>query len=149
MELKTTSEQEKLTVDTTSENPSNDNHEDNSKSTPTDDMNDSNPVQEYLEKLSTENNYQYPTSSDPKNKKFNPENYVQLMSIGNGNFSEVFMVEHVETKVLYSLKMFTKRRIESLNKQEDVLMEKHVMEKIEEHDNIIKYYGSNKDEVNK
>ena len=86
-------------------------------------------------------------SQDPKIKRFNTDNYITLMSIGQGNFSEVFMVEHIETKVLYSLKMFTKKRVEMLKKQEDVLMEKHVMEKIDEQENIIKYYGSNKDEV--
>jgi len=87
------------------------------------------------------------TQKSTKNKKFNPSDYITLLSIGNGNFSEVFMVEHIETKILYSLKMFTKKRVEMVKKQEDVLMEKHVMEKIDEHENVIKYYGSNKDEV--
>jgi serine/threonine protein kinase len=77
----------------------------------------------------------------------NPEDYLSLMQIGQGNFSELYMVEHKDTKILYTLKMFTKMRVESLKKQEDVLMEKHVMGKISEHKNIIKFYGSNKDEM--
>jgi serine/threonine protein kinase len=82
---------------------------------------------------------------DNLNKKFNLEDYVIMMQIGQGNFSELFLVEHKITKILYTEKMFTKMRVEQLKKQEDILMEKHVMEKISEHINIIKYYGSHKD----
>ncbi len=57
------------------------------------------------------------------------------------------MLEHDKTKMLYSIKMFSKQKVEMLKKQEDVLMEKHVMEKIEDYENVIRYYGSNKDEV--
>jgi len=38
-------------------------------------------------------------------------------------------------------------RVEQLKKQEDVLMEKHVMKKLPIHRNIIKFYGSNKDSI--
>ena len=80
-------------------------------------------------------------------KTFNPNDYITLMQIGQGNFSEVFLVEHKTTKILYTLKMFTKLRVEQVKRQEDVLMEKHVMNKVPEHENIIKYYGSFKDEM--
>jgi serine/threonine protein kinase len=82
-----------------------------------------------------------------KDTKFNPDDYVVMLQIGVGNFSELHLVEHKETKYLYAMKMFTKMRVEQLRKQEDVLMEKHVMEKMTPHENIIKYYGSNKDDV--
>ena len=86
-------------------------------------------------------------SNNKSTEALNPEDYVSLMLIGQGNFSELYLVEHKETKFLYTLKMFTKMRVENLKKQEDVLMEKHVMNKITEHKNIIKFYGSNKDEM--
>ncbi len=82
-----------------------------------------------------------------KVKVINPDEYVTMMQIGQGNFSELYLVEHKDTKVLYAMKMFTKQRIEQLKKQEDVLMEKHVMNKISQHENIIDFHGCNKDEV--
>jgi serine/threonine protein kinase len=82
-----------------------------------------------------------------ESKNINPDDYVTLMLIGQGNFSELYLVEHKTTKILYTMKMFTKMRVEQLRRQEDVLMEKHVMNKVPEHDNIIKYHGSYKDEM--
>ena len=79
-------------------------------------------------------------------KNFNPEDYILMLSIGTGNFSEVHMVEHKETKILYALKSFEKRRVESLHKERDVLMEKYALEKIAPHPYIIGYYGSAKDD---
>lgn len=81
-----------------------------------------------------------------KNKNFNPENYIPMLLIGTGNFSQVTMVEHKETKILYALKSFSKRRVESLHKERDVLMEKYCMEKITPSPYIIGYYGSSKDD---
>lgn len=85
-------------------------------------------------------------SKKKKGTNFNLDDYMTMMLIGSGNFSEIYMVEHKVTKILYSMKSFQKMRIEQLHKQEDVLMEKHVMEKIKPHKNIIGYYGSAKDD---
>jgi serine/threonine protein kinase len=79
-------------------------------------------------------------------KNFNPDDYIELMMIGHGNFSELYLVENKHTKILYAMKTFNKTRVEQLKKQEDVLMEKHVMEKISSHENVIGYYGSAKDD---
>lgn len=98
-----------------------------------------------IKESKTENESLQKTKSNKKT--FDPDDYVLMMQIGQGNFSELFLVEHKITKILYCQKMFTKMRVEQLKKQEDVLMEKHVMEKISEHKNIIKYYGSYKDEM--
>ena len=81
-----------------------------------------------------------------KGKNFNPSDYVLMLSIGTGNFSEVHLVEHKTTKILYALKSFEKRRVQSLHKERDVLMEKYALEKITPHKNIIGYYGSAKDD---
>jgi len=134
------------TLTTTNENKENDTKpEENKSSEISNNINSSNSLNT---NASNDNKSKEEQLIFSKNKKFKPEDFVTLLSIGYGNFSEVFMVEHIDTKILYSLKMFNKKRVESLKKQEDVLMEKHVMEKIEEHENIIKYYGSDKDEVN-
>ena len=45
-----------------------------------------------------------------------------MLSIGTGNFSQVQMVEHKEIKILYALKSFERRRVESLHKERDILM---------------------------
>ena len=81
-----------------------------------------------------------------KGKNFNPEDYILMLSIGTGNFSNVHLVEHKETKILYALKSFEKRRVESLHKERDVLMEKYALEKITPNEYIIGYYGSAKDD---
>ena len=92
----------------------------------------------------TQQQQQHPPRKTGKN--FNLDDYITMLLIGSGNFSEIYMVEHKVTKILYAMKSFSKIRVEQLHKQEDVLMEKHVMEKIPSHPNIIGYYGSSKDD---
>ena len=85
-------------------------------------------------------------NKNTRGKNFNLEEYITMLSIGTGNFSEVQMVEHKDTKILYALKSFEKRRVESLHKERDVLMEKYALEKITPHPYIIGYFGSAKDD---
>ena len=85
-------------------------------------------------------------SNEKRGKNFNLEDYILMLSIGTGNFSEVHLVENKTTKILYAMKSFEKRRVESLHKERDVLMEKYALEKISPHKNIIGYYGSSKDD---
>ena len=87
-----------------------------------------------------------PKKEVKKGKNFNPEDYIIMLSIGTGNFSEVHLVENKNTKILYALKSFEKRRVESLHKERDVLMEKYALEKISPNKNIIGYFGSSKDD---
>ena len=91
-----------------------------------------------------ENKY---SDTDKKSNLFIPDDYIIMMRIGQGNFSEVFLVENIKTKYLFAMKQFSKRRVEQLRKQEDVLMEKHVMNKITPHKNLIGYGGSFRDTV--
>ena len=95
-----------------------------------------------------ENTKKEESNSDNKNtgKNFNLDDYIVMLSIGTGNFSEVHLVEHKKTKILYAMKSFLKRKVESLHKERDVLMEKYALEKISPHKNIIGYYGSTKDD---
>ena len=101
------------------------------------------------EKEKEEENIKKEETNPPKTakgKNFNIDDYILMLSIGTGNFSEVHLVEHKTTKILYALKSFEKRRVESLHKERDVLMEKYALEKISPHKNIIGYYGSTKDD---
>ena len=113
-------------------------------------INDKNKKEENEEKNdakeSEEKKEEESEKKNPRNKNFNPEDYILMLSIGTGNFSEVHMVEHKVTKILYALKSFQKRRVESLHKERDVLMEKYAMEKIDPNPYIIGYYGSAKDD---
>ena len=86
------------------------------------------------------------SSKVKKGKNFNTDDFIVMLSIGTGNFSEVHLVENKTTKILYAMKSFEKRRVESLHKERDVLMEKYALEKISPHKNIIGYYGSSKDD---
>lgn len=103
---------------------------------------------------SSENEEEIPIKTKTQEEKksndnsFDPSEFVTLMKIGEGNFSEIFLVENKETKVLYALKQFVKRRVEQLKKQEEVLMEKYVMNKVSSHKYLIGFGGSYKDEVN-
>ncbi len=81
-------------------------------------------------------------------KRFVPEDYVSLMEIGRGNYSSIFLVEEKKSKLLCAMKIYMKMRVENLRKKGEVLMEKHVLEKISPHKYIINFIGSNKDEVN-
>ena len=48
---------------------------------------------------------------EKKGKNFKPEDYILMLSIGTGNFSEVHLVEHKTTKILYALKTFAESNL--------------------------------------
>lgn len=97
--------------------------------------------------VSNVSNKEEEKKAENKSLTFNPDEYVIMMTIGRGNFSEVFLVENINTKILYAMKQFLKQRIDQLKKQEEVLMEKHVMNKITPHEYIIGNCGSYRDSV--
>ena len=79
--------------------------------------------------------------------RFNPQEYSVMKQIGWGNFSDIYLVEHKKEKKLMVMKVFEANKVERLRKQRDVLMEKHVMLKVKEHEYLIKYYSSFKDDM--
>lgn len=129
---KSIDEETKLEIDNSNNTNNNNNIQDNNK------------IEENTQKSEPIKNE---NAENKKENCINPENYVQLMRIGEGNFSEVFLVENKDTKLLYALKQFVKRRVEQLKKQEEVLMEKYVMNKVSPHKYLIGYGGSYKDDV--
>ena len=109
-------------------------------------MNDSKEKEQSQKKENHKDEDKNGENTKKRGKNFNPADYILMLSIGTGNFSQVQMVEHKETKILYALKSFERRQVESLHKERDVLMEKYALEKITPHPYIINYYGSAKDD---
>lgn len=97
-------------------------------------------------KNNKENNTNLNENEKNDNSKIDPDEYLTLHQIGWGNFSDVFLVEHKQSKKPYCLKVFEKNKIERMRKEGDVLIEKHVMKKLPLHNNIIKFIGSKADE---
>ena len=81
-----------------------------------------------------------------KGKTFNLNDYIFEEKIYFGNFSEISIVENKKTKEKYVIKSFQKTKIHQLNKELEILNEKNSLEKVSNNENIIKYYGTTKDE---
>ena len=81
-----------------------------------------------------------------KGKTFNLNDYIFEEKIYFGNFSEISIVENKNTKEKYVIKSFQKTKIHQLNKELEILNEKNSLEKVSNNENIIKYYGTTKDE---
>ena len=81
-----------------------------------------------------------------KGKTFNLHDYSIEQRIYFGNFSEISIVTNKKTKEKYALKSFQKEKIHQLNKEMEILNEKNNVEKIQNHSNIVKYYGTTKDD---
>ena len=79
--------------------------------------------------------------------KFNPVEFNILKQIGWGNFSDIYLVESKKEKFLTVMKVFEINKVQRMKKERDVLMEKHVMNKIPVHENLIRYYTSTKDDM--
>ncbi len=81
-----------------------------------------------------------------KGKTFNLHDYSIEQRIYFGNFSEISIVKNKKTNEKYALKSFQKEKIHQLNKEMEILNEKNNIEKIQNHSNIVKYYGTTKDD---
>lgn len=58
------------------------------------------------------------------------EDFEVIKQIGTGNFSEIYLVEEKRTKKQYALKVVNKVKVQKLHKENDCLMEKYVLNKI-------------------
>ncbi len=81
-----------------------------------------------------------------KGKTFNLNDYIFEEKIYFGNFSEISIVENKNNKEKYVIKSFQKIKIHQLNKELEILNEKNTLEKVSNNENIIKYYGTTKDD---
>ena len=83
-----------------------------------------------------------------KGKTFNLRDYKIKERIYFGNFSEISLVENKNTKEYYTLKAYPKKRIHELYNEMEIINEKNTSEKVQDHSNIINYYGTTKDNFN-
>ena len=65
----------------------------------------------------------YSADSDVKHSDFSLH-----QMIGKGSFGEVYLVEHKETKVLYAMKVFSKKTVQAQNLMRFLKVEKKIME---------------------
>jgi 3-phosphoinositide dependent protein kinase-1 len=81
-----------------------------------------------------------------KGKTFDMHDYITEEIIYTGNLSEILLVENKKTKEKYTIKSYQKKKIHQLYKEMELINEKNVMEKIQNHQNIVSYYGTAKDD---
>ncbi|SCN60369.1 serine/threonine protein kinase, putative [Plasmodium chabaudi adami] len=83
--------------------------------------------------------------------KYCKDDFEIYMHIGSGNFSDVFMVKlKNDPSKIYSLKIFSKEKVNRMNKVNSVLTEKQVITKLNSpgHSNVIKLISTFKDKEN-
>jgi len=77
------------------------------------------------------------------------EDFEIIKKIGEGNFTQIYQVEHKKSKRQYALKVCSCRKVASIRKETDILMEKHALNKLKEkyQDNLpcVKLIGTFKD----
>ncbi|CAG9315561.1 unnamed protein product [Blepharisma stoltei] len=70
-----------------------------------------------------------------------------LEILGIGNFSEIIHVEERRTGKQYALKKVNKQKVTQLRKQADILMEKHVMNRLKDLEGVVHLYECFKDSM--
>jgi len=75
------------------------------------------------------------------------ENYKKLEKVGDGNFSEIWLVEKNDTKEKFALKIISQQRLRQLHKENDVVMEIHCLNRLADSEYIIKLHEKFKDEI--
>jgi len=71
-----------------------------------------------------------------------------LSQLGTGNFSEIALVEEKRTKQHGALKIIPKQRVSQLHKEHDVLMEKHILNKLKGVPGVLQLHETFKDDLN-
>jgi len=75
------------------------------------------------------------------------ENYTKIRKAGDGNFSEIWLVEKKDTKEQYALKIINIQRLRQLHKENDVVMEVHCLNRLADCENVINLHERFKDEL--
>lgn len=58
------------------------------------------------------------------------QDFSVLSVIGKGSFSKVLLARHLETKVLYALKVLKKRFISESNQAKNIMTEKQILSRV-------------------
>ncbi|KAM3139596.1 hypothetical protein pb186bvf_008241 [Paramecium bursaria] len=76
------------------------------------------------------------------------DDFTDLQFIGTGNFSEILKVKEIETNKVFALKRIDKRKLQQVNKEKDVYMEKHCLQKLKDMPCVIEINATFQDEFN-
>lgn len=68
--------------------------------------------------------------------------YDHLKLVGEGNFSQIFLVRRKGKEETYAMKVVNKQRVKMLHKENDLLMEKHCLIKMKDSEYVIDYIES-------
>lgn len=67
--------------------------------------------------------------------------------LGIGNFTNILLAKHTKTQETFALKVIDKVRVKHLKKENDIVMEKHVLSRLS-HPNVVRLYHTFRDEMN-
>ena len=74
------------------------------------------------------------------------EDLIMADTLGKGTFGSVYLCVNKKTKVFYALKATTRKKIEAYDIQENLVLEKKILERVE-HQFIVKFVKTFKDEA--
>jgi serine/threonine protein kinase len=89
-----------------------------------------------------------PVSVDNTKTHLKADDYIQIKQIGVGNFSEILLVKKKDTEGEFAMKMIPKLKLRQLHKENDVIIEKHCLKKLEPSGCVIKLFDTFQDELN-
>ena len=87
----------------------------------------------------------------------NMDDFEVIRCIGEGNFTQIYLVEHKVYKKRYALKLAMKKKLQQMRKELDILQEKHSLFKVADafaaaadtpHSPAVKLVATFSDEVN-
>ena len=75
------------------------------------------------------------------------DSFYDIKKIGDGNFSEIFKATCKSTNKVYAIKQINKQRVKQLHKEADIVMEKYVLEKLNDCKYVTNIYETFQDEL--
>ena len=77
------------------------------------------------------------------------DDFERIRQAGTGNFTEIWLVKSREDESKqYALKIVEKQKVTRLRKQNDILMEKHCLNKLKDCEYVVQLHETFKDEIN-
>lgn len=102
-----------------------------------------------LPEQTTQSTKNIPTHEQPKppSGQCSIEDFHELEFIGRGNFSEIFRARHRADGKLWAIKQIDKSKLKRLEKEADVLMEKHCLQKLKGWPSAVQIERTFQDEI--
>lgn len=90
-----------------------------------------------------------PVKIEPvKEPPFGIDNFVELEHVGTGNFSTIFKGKSKQDGRVYAIKEVEKMKLKRMEKEADIIMEKHCLTKLKEWPYAVQIERTFQDEVN-